>query len=782
MKIANRNIFYWILSVCIVFSFTQCSTTKHLPEGEILYTGIKKIQIENRDKSPKGGATLDEVKAAISMAPNNSFMGSASMRTPFPVGLWLYNAFATSEKGIGKWIFEKLAPEPVLISTVNPATRSKVGTNLLRDYGYFNGKVNYEIVETKHPKKQKISYIIDMGNAYHIDSVSYEGFTTEIQHIIDSVSKEKLIKKGMGFDVTVLQRERERVATLVRDNGYPFFRNDYITFLADTLLRPGAVCLKILPATHTPAEAYKRYRIGHTTLSLSSYEGTSPTDSVRNGDFTFLYYGNRPAVKMPVLQDRLVHRKGELFSNRRMGYTLEGLNRLGIFRHNEISYLPKDTIAGNDTLDVWITSILDLPYDAELEFNVANKSTRQLGPGAIFKLSRRNFARMGASLNLELTGSYEWQTREIAGSGKQSKLNSYKLGSSLSLHYPRLVLPWDADKNNPFKFFSETNFKIYAELLNRGRYFEMLSFGGLVQYTFRRNRNWKHSVTPFQLTYNTLLSSTSAFDSVAVANPMLFQSLSNQFIPSLKYTLTYEPLKKRSGKNSFWWETSIMSAGNVTSAIYALAGKGFKETNKQLMGTPYSQFLKLTSELKWRHVIDRKNEIAMRFMMGGIWAYGNRTIAPYSEQFYVGGANSIRAFTFKSIGPGRFLPDKEEAYAFMDATGDLKLEANLEYRFRILGNLFGGTLNGATFLDAGNVWLLREDPARFGAKISAKHFLNDIALGTGFGLRYDLSFLVLRLDLGAALHLPYETGKKGYYNIPRFKDGLSLHFAIGYPF
>ncbi len=148
----------------------------------------------------------------------------------------------------------------------------------------------------------------------------------------------------------------------------------------------------------------------------------------------------------------------------------------------------------------------------------------------------------------------------------------------------------------------------------------------------------------------------------------------------------------------------------------------------------------------------------------------------------MGGANSIRAFTFKSIGPGRFLPDPTDAYAFMDATGDLKLEANIEYRFRILSNLFGGTLNGATFIDAGNVWLLRNDDARPGAQFSYGNFFKDIALGTGFGLRYDLSFLVLRLDLGAALHLPYATYKSGYYNVPKFRDGLSLHFAIGYPF
>ena len=148
----------------------------------------------------------------------------------------------------------------------------------------------------------------------------------------------------------------------------------------------------------------------------------------------------------------------------------------------------------------------------------------------------------------------------------------------------------------------------------------------------------------------------------------------------------------------------------------------------------------------------------------------------------MGGANSIRAFTVRSIGPGRFHPADNSAYSYVDETGDIKLEANLEYRFRLLSNMFGGNLNGAVFLDAGNVWLMREDEARPGAKFTFKRFFDNIALGTGVGIRYDLSFLILRLDWGIALHVPYETSRSGYYNIPRFKDGQGLHFAIGYPF
>ena len=169
--------------------------------------------------------------------------------------------------------------------------------------------------------------------------------------------------------------------------------------------------------------------------------------------------------------------------------------------------------------------------------------------------------------------------------------------------------------------------------------------------------------------------------------------------------------------------------------------------------------------------------IASRIAGGVIWSYGNALAAPYTEQFYIGGANSVRAFSARSIGPGSYAPDKENKYSFINHVGDIRMEANVEYRFRIIGDL-----HGAVFLDAGNVWLMRKDESRPGGEFTLKNFAKQIALGTGAGLRYDMDFLVFRLDCGVGLHDPYDTGKSGYYNIPKFKDSMALHFAIGYPF
>lgn len=768
---------YIFVLLGMLAGLSSCSTTKHLPEGETLYLGLKNITIQNEDETKAGQTVLDEVMGAISIAPNNAIMTYPNVRFPIPFGLWMYNRFERYEKGFGRWIFKHLAADPVLLSEVNPDTRAKVAGNLLRDYGFFDGHVTWKIDSTKNERAVKLSYDIDMGRPYRIDTLLYEGFAPRTDSLIHARSSERLVHTDDYFNVNTLNAERQRVVDLLRNHGYYYARTDFLTFLADTLMRPGYVMLKMVPAANLPKEALKTYHIGKTAVYLTGYNGEPPVDSMKLRDFTVFYAGDKPGLRFDVLRKRFLYRKGELYSQTRQDYTQEALSRLGVFKFNEMQYLPR---SGEDTLDVRVNAMFDLPYDSELELNVTTKSTKQTGPGAIFKLTKKNFRRMGASLNLELKGSYEWQTSSTVD-GDKSVMNSYELGAALSLDFPRIVIPWVRNRIDPFRFPSETHFRIYAEQVNRARYFKMLSFGGSISYSFQKSRSMKHTVTPVHLAFNHLQRRTATFDSIALANPMLFHSLDDQFIPSISYTFTYDD-SWRQRRWRIWWENSFTSAGNITSAIYAAFGRGFKEKEKKFLGTPFAQFLKFTSEIRPLFYINEKQQLAGRLMAGVIWAYGNKTIAPYNEQFYVGGANSIRAFTVRSLGPGRFHPADNAAYSYVDETGDIKLEANLEYRFRLFSNMFGGNLNGAVFLDAGNVWLMRKDEARPGAEFTFKHFFDNIAVGTGVGIRYDLSFLVLRLDWGIALHVPYETGRSGYYNIPRFKDGQGLHFAIGYPF
>ena len=753
----------------------SCSTTKNLPEGAVLYTGISKIEIQNEDVSEAGRSTVEELEAALDYPPNNALLGSSSVRVPFPFGLWVYNAFVNKEGKLSRWIFNKLAAKPVLISTVNPDVRVKVVRNLLNEYGYFNGATAYELVpDKKDPRKAKIAYQITMNPPYTIDSIYYVPMRNRVDSLLPRVSGERLIRKGDNFNVVKLQEERERIADRLRDNGYYYFRPEYMLYQADTTITPGKVSLRVVRKEGMSRNAFIPWKLGKIDFYLHGYRNEPPTDSIRYKDLT-IHYEGKLRVRPSALYNRLYFRPGDRYSQTQQERSQTALARLGIFRYSEFQYAPRDTMRRQDTLDLRIHTVYDLPLDGELELNVTAKSNDQVGPGAVFSVTKRNMFGGGETFGVKLRGSYEWQTGNKLDAGG-SKINSYELGLSTTLTFPRLLFPTLGKRD--LNFPATTTFRIYADQMNRALFFKMLSFGGDASYEFQPSATSHHSVTPFKLAYNLLQHTTAEFDSIADNNKALMKSLQDQFVPSMSYTYTYDDSPITTKRHHVWLQGSITQAGLLMDAAYAIAGKAFDKEGKKLFGNPFAQFIKGTVEARYNYQVGEKQRLVGRIMAGAIYSYGNARTAPYNEQFYVGGANSVRAFTIRSIGPGRYFQSSEEnKYAYIDRTGDLKFEANLEYRFPIMGDL-----HGATFLDCGNIWLLREDPDRPGGRLKAGHFFKDLALGTGFGFRYDMDFLVIRFDVGIGLHLPYETGKRGYYNLPRFKDGMGYHFAIGYPF
>lgn len=763
------------LAVTLGLLLSACSTTRNLPEGEVLYTGIEEIKVENADESKAGEATMDEIEAALAYPPNNALLGSSSLRVPFPFGLWVYNAFVNKEGKLGKWIFRKLAAKPVLISTVNPEVRVKVARNLLNEYGYFQGESAFEVIpDEKNPRKAKLAYTITMNHPYTLDSVEYVHIRHRADSLIDATAGERLLRTGDPFNVVRLQAERERISSMLRDNGYYYFRPDFITYQADTTLVPGKVTLRVAPKESLPRTALRTWRLGDISVWLNGYNNEPPTDSVRYKNLT-VHYEGKLRVRPSVLYKRLYLKPGDLYSQRAQERTQTALARLGIFRYTELSYAPRDTTRRQDTLDLRVNAAYDLPLDGELELNVTAKSNDQVGPGAVFSVTKRNIFGGGETFGVKLRGSYEWQTGNKLDDNS-SKINSYELGLSTTLTFPRVLFPawWRRDMDMP----AATTFRLYTDQMNRARFFKLLAFGGEAAYEFQPSATSRHSVTPFKLAYNLLQRTTAEFDSITNVNRALKESLQDQFVPSMSYTYTYDDSPLTDRAHHLWWQASVTQAGLVVNGLYALAGERFGKEGKKLLGNPFAQFLKGTLEARYDYDLGKKQHLVGRVMAGAIYSYGNARTSPYNEQFYIGGANSIRAFTIRSIGPGRYFQNSaDNQYAYIDRTGDIKFEANLEYRFPILGDL-----HGATFLDCGNIWLLRQDEGRPGGQLKWGSFLNDLALGTGFGLRYDLSFIVIRFDVGIGLHLPYDTGKKGYYNIPRFKEGMGYHFAIGYPF
>lgn len=761
-----------------VMLLTSCSTTRLITDGEQLYTGIKSIEFVEEDKyagTTTGETAVDEVTGALECAPNSAILGSSKWRA-LPLGLWWYNGFHDSKTKIGKWFFNTFATDPVLISNVNPKLRAEVATEVLKYYGYFNGKVTSEIVTNKkNAKKAKVKYIVTLNEPYRYDSIEYNNFPASADSIIKATWRNRLIRQDEQFNAAAMEEERTRLSGLFKNNGYYYYQPGYIKYLADSINTPGKIKIRVQPEKNLPARVSHTWKFGNTNIRVTKSNAaggrnTITNDTIGSRFFRYVYNGKKPPVKLDALLRNIQIRPGELYSYDKQQSAFKRLGQMNIFSNINFNLTPR---GDSDTLDIDITTQLDKPYDFTFELNATSKSNDQIGPGSKISLARKNVFRGGETLKFTLNGSYEWQTDKNV-KGRAAVINSWEVGADVSLSFPRVFFPFIHRRH--LRIPATTSLRLHTDLMNRSGFFRMIRAGGDATYKIYSHSTTTHTVIPFRLSYDMLLSTTEKFDSIAKHNRSIENSFRNQFIPAMQYTYTYDNTNTYH-RNKTWIETSVTSAGNITSLIFYAFGKDFNQKDKNIFGNPYAQFIKGTAEMRQLWKIDNNQYIATRIMAGAIYSYGNSEYAPYSEQFYIGGANSLRAFTIRSVGPGSFRPDNENRYSYLDETGTLKFELNVEYRFRIISDL-----HGALFVDAGNIWLMKEDPERPGGELKASTFAEQIALNTGFGVRYDLSFLVLRLDFGLGLHAPYKTKRNGYFNLSPFKDGFAWHFAIGYPF
>lgn len=769
MKIRNRHIpvlhglsVAVTLALVTVAMLSSCSTTRRIPDGEQLYVGLKKVEISGYDKEKVPEGVASQLNEAVAVAPNNAIFKSPYYRWPFPVGLWVYNNWDNPPKGLKHKLYEKLVAQPVLVSDVRPNLRAKMMDEILDNNGYFRGHADYEVIDQKNPKKAKISYKVLTGPAYTLDFIWLLPDTCRLNHLIDSIaSRDPYLRPGVRYSTDSLSAVRTRVANKLRNRGYYFFKPEFIEYLADSVAKPLSIDLRMALASNVAKPLLQCYTVGDVTVRVFRNKGGGTPDTIQTSRGTLIQM--MPSrLRQKLIPECVTLRKGRVFSVRSMNSTQTRFARLGIFNAININVLPDS----GQVLNVDIDCTFDTPLEATVELNASSKSNSYIGPGMKVGITNRNIFGGGEQFNVTLTGSYEWQT----GKGSSSVFNSYEYGISTSLSVPRLLAPGFIKRRN--RNLNWTRFTLNFEMLNRPHYFKMAQFNFSFNYDWQSSRYSSHTLTPFKLTYTNLLHTTEAFDSITGANPAIALSFRSQYIPQLSYTYTYD--RQFDSDNGINWQFTVQEAGNLFWSVYELAGK---HGEKELFGTPFSQFVKGQTQLVYNRRLWGDNWLVSRVLVGAAHAYGNGKEVPYAEQFYVGGANSIRAFTVRSLGPGSYRPPEDVRDSYFDQTGTFKFEANVEYRFPIIG-----PLHGAVFMDTGNVWLLKNDPLRPGGQLKASSFLRDLALGTGVGLRFDIGMLVVRGDLGIGIHAPYDTGKSGYYNMESFKKSLAFHLAIGYPF
>ncbi len=759
---------YFLIIICLFLA--ACSGTRQLPPGEKLYTGAE-VELEPAVHLKNKRLVKTTVKNAIRPEPNKSFLG---MRPK----LWRYQKAGEAPKSkLKKWL-KKNGEAPVLMSNVNPNHTSKIIDANLFNIGMFNSTTQFNIIEKKHTSK--IVYTSHITAPFIIKDLIYSFSDDSLRKIILNEKDKSLITPGDEYNLSKLKSERVRIDNLLKDNGYFYFNPDYLIFKADTSAANHTITLKLTLKDSIPQNALTVYRINKVFIdqeySLNENQAVSSKDTIMYQNMMFL--GNKEEMKIkPKIIARSVYlRKHEIYSRRNHNITLNRFMSMGNFKFVRIKFSESDTsAAGFLDVSILITPMTKRTFRAEVD--LVTKSNNYTGPRVNLSFLNRNTFNGAELLNLNMAGSFETQL-----SGNNKNLYSYSLNPQVELIFPRFLVPFKIKTNS--LYIPKTSISISYNYLKKVNYFDMSTFQFVYGFNWKEDIRKDHKLNPISVSYSSIGNESAEFLDLLASNSFLKKSYEEQFIAGGNYSFTYNEQVIPKKQIQYFFQLTTEAAGNTFYLAKSIIGEDIStDQASKVFGSIYSQYARLSLDGRAYYNFSNENKLAMRIIAGVAIPYGNSEVLPYTKQFFSGGPNSIRAFHINSVGPGTVPPNLDNV-GFLQLGGDVKLELNAEYRFTIIR-----FLKGALFADAGNVWLLKSNPANTGDPFSFSGFMNEIAVGAGFGLRIDVSFFVLRFDLAAPLRKPWlqenqrwvineiNPGSSAWRN-----DNLILNIAIGYPF
>ncbi len=776
-----KNIFIFLIPYLFI---TSCSTTRRLSEDQLLYKGAK-IKVESEELGSLEEFSLKkDLHDYIRPEPNKALLGF------IPIQLWIYNSIndSAAKKGLGKWIREKLGEPPVVYENQFVELTKTQLQNRLYNTGYFLSDV--EPITNIKNQKIKIKYKVRANEPYEINEVFYPEITGKLTAKLDSLKEYSLLVKGDDYNLDNLKNERQRLDNGLKNEGYYFFSPDYLMFQVDSTIENKKVNLYLVINETTPPRAKKKYYIKniyvHTDYSLENHDFLN--DTLDAGSYYFIYKNLN--FDTNIIARSIVLEKGKLFEQVDYTATINKLLGLGVFKYVHINF---DSQGETDSLNVDIYATPVIPNSIRMELQAVTKSNSFTGPGISVNYQNRNLFQGAENLLVDLHGSFETQV------GQDTEgLNSYEAGIMNNLSFPKFVIPFQnkLQLGRRIIYTPKTSITLGFDFINQVQFFTLYSFNSSWGYFWKNRPDMEHELLPVFGNFTSLAKTTPRFQQIIDSNPFIARSFQEQFILGISYSFTYnEQQVAEPGKTDFYFKWNNELTGNTLSLfnrIFFQHNPNPEEPNK-IFGAAYSQYAKTSFDFRYYYHISENSTFAQRIILGIGIPYGNSDQLPYFKQFFVGGSSSIRAFPYRSLGPGAFDPPTENGVFAFNQAGDLKFESSLEYRFGIVS-----FLNGALFLDAGNVWLLRQSktpvqmepmPQDGKGVFYFNSFLNQVALGTGFGLRVDISFIVLRFDLAFPLRKPHlEPGERWTFDNIDFTDAtwrrnnLILNIAIGYPF
>lgn len=756
MKATIKISLWWI---AIVFAMQSCAVKKYVPEGERLYTGAD-IELKSDSIIVNKKELKSVLEEALRPKPNKSFLG---MRP----GLHFYYKMQQQRPGfINRFLYKKIGEEPVYQSDVKPFEVDEILVNRLENRGFF-----YSTATSKFDEKDKvasITYTLRVPTPYKMENYKVDTLPEPIYSKIKSSVSESKLTKGMRFDLANLKMERERIDRDVKKVGYYNFNNGFLIFEADTnQYKNKRFDLFLRLKKDVPQKSIVPYRISKINVYANrDAQDSTIKEKVRFNEKNFI--NSQDFFKPKYLDPFITLKEGQLYNPIDSRNTARRLSTIGAYKFVNIQYKERDSLL-SDSLgileaDIYLSPLTKRAFRAEVQ--AVSKSNNFAGPGLALTYSNRNLFKGGETLNTTAKVGYEFQ----AGGGEQGGKTSIELGLKNELIFPRVIFP--VKINNDFFEYDipKTKTGISIDYLDRTKLYSLLAATGQFGYVWQANRYITHEIIPISINYTKLLKTSVEFDSILRNNPFLQRSFEQQFISGLNYSFTYNGMIDAAKRNQFYLNANLDTAGNSIS----LLGKENEDGKKSILGMEYAQYAKADIDFRYHFKIGREQVIATRLFGGYGMPYGNSDVMPYVKQYYSGGPYSVRAFRIRSLGPGSYSDEDNPNNSYFDRTGNIRLEANIEYRFPIIS-----FLKGAVFADAGNVWNSKANEVYDYKDKFTSSFINELGMGAGIGLRVDVQGFVIRFDLAAPFHDPsQDKGERFDFKITE----PIFNFGIGYPF
>lgn len=752
----------------------SCSNTKYLGEEEYLLNKVV-VDVNNPE------IDREELRSYLRIKENTRILGF------FKFHLWLYNL--SSRNKPGGWL-KRTGEAPQIYDAVAADQSRNQIIQYLHNKGYYNAVVDFNANENPASKKVNLHYTIQSGNVYRIGNVDNQILNEKLRTLYENDYTSPVLLIGNRFDLDMLDSERERIADFFRNRGYYYFNKSMIYFDADTLGKGNAadLVLGIETSTDNTIDSARIFRpwfvkdiqwsVMNDTREFSDQQEIGP-DSIRTEKNLFIFRNEFPYN--PRLFERLSRIEADsLYHFGKAEDTFTALNRLRQFRFINIYFQPQSLLGDTSWLNGYI-DLAPLPRQA-VTFDVEGTNTSgNLGIAGNVNYMHRNLFRGAEIVSLKVKGAMERQQAVV--SEQSLDFNTRELGVETNLSIPKLLGPANL-------------FTSFGNVLPK----TLISIG----YNFQRRPDYTRTISSVKLGYEWMTSTyarhnwdildfnlvkLSRFDPAflnSIYDLYIKSSFTDHLILGSSYVFTHNTQEIRTRNNYYYLRFSAESSGNTLYLLSKLAGAqkilevdtvGLKpQEYYTFLDSRYAQYLRSDIEIRRGIMIDRYNSVVGRFFAGVGLPYGNFDVLPFEKKYFTGGANGIRAWQVRSLGPGTY---KAPPRSYPNQSGDIKLEANLEYRFRLIGYL-----ESAFFLDVGNIWAINEKDNRPGAQFNLNSFYKQLAVGTGTGIRLDFDYFIFRLDLGMKLRDPAEKENGGW--IPGYRklngEDFNLSFAIGYPF